>query len=414
MREPPLPIPDDFVWPDYTGGTIANIPATIAALLGAPFTGLPPLYPSLWQPLHGRVKRVILLLVDALGWNLFQQELPRLEWLAGRAVVSGKITSVFPSTTVAALSSLWTGVAPAQHGLVGLRLFFPEYAVLGQLIKFTPNFISVPDGLVQAGVDLASFLAAPGFASQLATAGIPTYSLKGQHFLNSALSQMHNRGVVAQYGIVTMADLLVQLRELLEQTAGAPLYANAYWPAIDTLSHVYGPYHPSVAAELHAVLAQLKTELLDRLSRPAREGTALFIVGDHGQILSPPSQNVRLADHPELQQLLLMRPGGEPRAPYLFARQGGKAELLAALNGRLGEALVAFDAADVLAAGLLGPGPHAPETAARLGDIVATMRQGYLLLSLDEVKKVDEMPGRHGGMTAGEMEVPWLGFYLED
>src|SRR5688500_6133824 len=97
-------LPDEFIRPAYNGRSIANVPATVAALLGAPFGGLPALEDSLWRPLSGDVQRVVVLLVDAFGWNLFQQEESRLAGLVQRAAVRGSLTSIFPSTTVAALS----------------------------------------------------------------------------------------------------------------------------------------------------------------------------------------------------------------------------------------------------------------------------------------------------------------------
>lgn len=407
-----LNITDEFVAPDYSGTTIANIPATIASLLGVEFDGLPPLAKPLWVPLSGHVKRVVLLLLDSFGWSLLQQHETELAWLVRQADVSGKITSVFPSTTVAALSSLWTGYAPGQHGLVGLRLFFPEYAVLGQLIRFTPNFASFPDALIEAGTNPSDFLAVPGFGEQLARSGIQTHAFKGHNIVDSALSQMHDRGVTNEHGFVTSADLFVQLREMLERTAGTPLYAYAYWPAIDTLSHIHGPRHPSVGAELRGVLSQFKVEILEALTPAARRDTAIFITGDHGQILTTPEQFVKLDEDERLKQLLLMHPAGEPRTPLLYAKQGKKRDLLAYLEEHLDHALQAWDSTEVITSGILGPGPISEEVAQRLGDVMATMRDRYILLTSKELSKIAGFKGRHGGMTADEMEVPWLGFHL--
>jgi hypothetical protein len=66
-----------------------------------------------------------------------------------------------------------------------------------------------------------------------------------------------------------------------------------------------------------------------------------------------------------------------------------------------------------LTSGLLGPRPHVPDITRRLGDVLATMRQGYNLLTRQEVEVPRLMKGRHGGMTAAEMEVPWLGINLD-
>lgn len=213
-------------------------------------------------------------------------------------------------------------MAPAQHGFVGFRLFLPEQAVLSQMIHFMPVFARFPDAVVEAGLEPGSFLRAPGVAEQLAAAGVPTYSFKSYTFADSALSQMHGRGVCKTFGIVTAADMFAQLRRLLEETARQPLYAVAYWNAVDSLSHRYGFDHPSVAAELRSSLTLLRDEFWRSLSPDARNGTALFVTGDHGQVPTPYSQALYLADHPELEKMLLMRPAGEPRTLYLYARQG--------------------------------------------------------------------------------------------
>lgn len=406
---------DGFAPPDYSANTIANIPATVAALLGAPFVGLPPLRPALWEPVASGVRRVVLFVVDALGLNLVEQERPFLTPLLRQAAIVDQITSVFPSTTVAALSSLWTGVAPAQHGMVGLNLFFPEYGVVGQTLNFSPAFGKYPDALVDAGLDPAAFLHGPGFAEQLAADGAPTYAFKGYEIVDSVLSRMHGRGVKASYGVVSVADMLVQMRELLERQAGERLFVSGYWPSVDTLSHRHGWRGTAVAAELRAIFHQLQTEFLAQLSPAARRDTLLLVTADHGQVHTPPDQRIYLEDYPDLAQMLLMPPTGEPRVAYLYARQGCVEAVVEWINNRLGAAMQAWRADDALAAGLLGPPPHAPQTRARVGDVVAAMRAGYILLTsrARDAEKADKMVGRHGGMTAAEMQAPWLAFRLD-
>lgn len=406
-------LPDEFVPPDYLSGSIANIPATVASLLQVPFDGLPALREPLWRPFSGRIERVVVLLVDSLGWDFYLRSKPEIDWSSSHLEIETKITSVFPSTTVAALCSLWTGYAPAQHGLVGLRLFFPQEATLASMLRFSPTFASFPNSLIDAGIKPEAFLHVPGFAQSLASYGIKTHSFKGTHIAHSALSRMLDRGVEHIHGIVTATDLFVQLRDLLEETNGQSLYIHAYWSTVDTLCHAYGPQHPSVNAEIKSVFNLLKTEFLDRLSPRARKGTVLFITGDHGHVAAPAEQIINIDEDPTFNEMLLMRPAGEPRTPYLYARQGCQSTLLSYLKEEYPEELVAMPSVQALTNGLLGPKPHAPDIARRLGDVLATMRQNYNLLTGPEIDVPHLMKGRHGGMTAAEMEVPWLGIKLD-
>jgi hypothetical protein len=402
----------DFILPDYHGRSLANVPATLAALLGAPFTGLPPLNEELWRPLGDGVRRVVLLLVDALGWNLYERDRPAFAELLPAPSVSGQITSVFPSTTVAALSSLWTGVAPAGHGMVGLHLFFPEYAVLGQMIGFSPVFGRYPDALFDAGLEPETFLQHPGMAEQLGAAGIPVHSFKGKEIIESGLSKMHDRGAAGQHGAFTLTDMLVELRTLLEGKSSQPLVAMAYWPAIDTLSHFRGWQSAAVAAELRAILTQIQTAFLTPLSRQAREGTVFLLLADHGQIASPPSQHIVIEAHPELHQLLLMQPAGDPRTAYFYARQGQQQALLDYIESHLSHFMTALPAADALTRGLLGPLPHANKTAERIGDVIAIMRYEHMLVPQAHRENLTRFISMHGGLTADEMLIPFLAWRL--
>jgi len=403
-----IPLPDSFVTPDYSGRSLANIPATVASLLDTPFVGLPPLQRELWSPLAGHTRRVIVLLLDSLGWEIYHRERTKLAWLTASAAVTSKITTVFPSTTVAALSSIWTGYSPAQHGLIGLRLFFPDFGLLGQTISFGPTFARFPGSMIAAGLDPRDFLAVPGFAEQLTSNGIASHSFKANTIVHSALSRMHDRGVTQQHSYYSLSDMFVQLRQMLESTAGSRLYAYAYWPAVDTICHFRGPDHPSVGAEVVSSLNLLKSELMDHLSVDARRDTVILITGDHGHVKTPPEMAIPVQDHPVLDEMLLMRPAGEPRTAYLYARQGRQEAIIDYLNDNLSHALVAFSAEQALSTGLFGPNPHAPDISRRTGDVVVAMRDGYTLLSRKEAAETDRFLGLHGGLTAAEMEIPWI------
>lgn len=407
----------EAVWPQYHDNSIANVPATIAALLGAPFSGLPPLVDDLWRPFSEDVQRVVMVILDGMGSNLLETAVstpdPRVTTLLAQTAVRGQITSVFPSTTVAALSSFWTGLAPIQHGLTGLRLFFPEYAAAGQLLNFSPLFGPIPNALVDAGLEPEAFLHGPGFAEQLAAAGIPAYAVKSSHLVNSALSKMHGRGLKADIGIHSFTDMLVQMRQLLVEKAGRPLFISAYWPSIDTLSHAYTWRGPSVAAELGHLFAQIQRELIALLPPAARAGTVLLLVADHGQAVTPPADYASLADHPDLNRMLLMRPVGEPRVAYLYTRRGAHEDAIAYVNECMGSGLTAVATEQAVAAGLFGPPPYAPEVTARMGDVVVITSGGKALLTLRDMEKAHKMQGRHGSLTRAEMMVPWLGFRLD-
>jgi hypothetical protein len=105
-----------------------------------------------------------------------------------------------------------------------------------------------------------------------------------------------------------------------------------------------------------------------------------------------------------------MKPVAEKRLCYLFARQGQVAALRSYVRERLGRAFVVLDSTQALQAGLFGPGQPAPETPARLGDLILVARQDYILYDGEDEP---DILGRHGGLSAEEMLVPYLAVRLD-
>ena len=97
--------------PDYTGG---GLTAVLPALLG--HHDMPAMPTEVAD-----AQSVVLLIVDGLGWNQLQDRAGVAPTLA--AMAGGAITSVAPTTTATALTSIATGCTPGEHGVVGYRTF---------------------------------------------------------------------------------------------------------------------------------------------------------------------------------------------------------------------------------------------------------------------------------------------------
>ncbi|MDZ7734066.1 MAG: alkaline phosphatase family protein [Acidimicrobiia bacterium] len=79
--------------------------------------------------------QVVLLVVDGLGWDQLQDRLDRLPHLG--AMAGSPISTVVPSTTATAMTSLTTGLPPGEHGVIGYRIHV-EDEVLNVLRWSTP------------------------------------------------------------------------------------------------------------------------------------------------------------------------------------------------------------------------------------------------------------------------------------
>src|SRR5512146_243946 len=104
-RIPGLDLGGEFVYPDYAGGSIANLTSTIARFFGAPDLGLPALRPELLGPLAeaAPARKVLLVVVDALPFLMLKRwmEAGGLDaWgLLAETGLLAPLTSVTPCTT---------------------------------------------------------------------------------------------------------------------------------------------------------------------------------------------------------------------------------------------------------------------------------------------------------------------------
>ncbi len=409
-----LPAEENWVVPHYDGLSIANIPPTIAALLGSSMPGAVPSLPEeLVQDWEDGLQRVVLIVLDALGYRLLQGrwaagEGPAFRELAeaGRLV---PLTSVFPSTTDAALISLATGRPPAEHGWLAYELYLRELGMAINAILLCPVQTRRQDLLLEWGLDVSSLIKLPTIAERLAAVGVTTQAVLSGYLMRSGFTRTLYRGVAKLHGHFSASDFWVQLREALVETRGTRALITAYWAGLDTIAHGYSPASPHWEAEFRTVDHLLKHELLDRLPGADRDGTLLLVTADHG-MLHIPREHILTADKdPNLHQHLQVPITGESRAAFVFPRPGRAATIRTYLREAFPGWFQVLDSRDALEAGLMGQ-PVADEAHARAGELLVLPRGDH---ALQRAEPNVTLIGRHGGLTADEMLVPLLGARLE-
>ena len=400
---PGLP-PGKAVIPDYEGYSICAIPALIRSLFGEQTKGADVLVDALDASWAVPVEKVVLLLIDGIGFYHLLDLLERFPDLAlHRLIERGTcipLTSVFPATTATALTTLSTGLTPQEHGMVGYRLYLKEISAITNMVRLSFLGNSKGDSAIEAGIDLRTFLGAPTLYERLRRLGVETHVVLSRHIASSGLSSLLYDGNAQLHPVVTLSDMLVVTRQILRRGT-ARVFISLYWGATDAIAHKYGPWTEEFVAELRAVDAAISRELEGKTEE------MLFIISsDHGFVQMAKPDYRQVSDEPELARDLLLPPVGEPRASYLFVREGRKQAVINAIEDRFGGGLVCLDAGSALDAGLLGQGAIKPEVVDRIGDllVVSTGRAAIH----HPYKDAAMLKGMHGGLTAHEMLVPFI------
>lgn len=412
-RLPGVSLSPDFIHPDYQGGSILNLPSSICQYLGADPLGAAPLRPELAVAASSSVLRVILVLVDALSLARLQRWMtdgtaPVWSRLAEQGRLAA-LTSLVPSTTSAALTSLWTGRSPAEHGIVGYELWLKEYGVVSNMIAQSPmSFGNDAGSLARAGFEPERFLNLPTLGPHLAASGIRSFALQHRSILHSGLSQMYFKDVNL-HGFFTPSELWVNLRHLLESNSRQKQYFWVYTGQIDHFSHYYHPDDERTAAEFSDFSWTFEQQFLEKLSPALRQGTLVLLTADHGMIATEKSANYDLRNHPHLSHMLHILPTGENRLMYLFIRPGQAEQVRTYFEQTWPGQFSFIDPVEAIAKGLFGPGNPHSRLADRLGDLIVAAHNDAYLWWAD---KENPLVGRHGGLSAEEMIVPLLSVML--
>ncbi len=393
--------------PAYGGRSLANLAAGLGRAFGdeaADAGPLPGLAPEV-DPFAGRHPDgpVVVFLVDGLGWTALRESAtrrprgPAARWV-GRARA---LTSVFPTTTTVALTSLSSGAAPGQHGVVGHRVFLPRFDAVVEILRMSPLGVNTPETLVGPDWSPSLISAVPTIFRR----GVSTVAVSRDRYEGSGFTRLLYDGAeFASY--VTASDFALMLTKVLARPS-PPSLVFAYWDALDIAEHVRGPLPELVDLELEGVDTILSFVARNLAPRIARRTTVLM-TGDHGQVpLSPDHQLVADQD-PELLGHLSHPPSGDRRATYFSARPGHLPALREALESRRPPGSHLLEMPVALEGGLYGPPPFHPEIRERVGDLLLLMPSpgGVSYTVPGSRPRGHPMRGAHGGLEAPELLVP--------
>ncbi len=380
--------------PDYDGGGIANLMASLVSGLGGkPNSGLPTASLLASSELAG-YRNVVLLVLDGLGDNYLRSS-PAATWLNGHR--RGRLTSVFPSTTATAITTYLTGEPPSQHGITGWHMYFSELGSVIAVLPCRPRFGGPPLG--ESGVSVTDLLGHVPLYDRLA---VPSQVLSPAYIAHSGFNKAHLGGA----SLHSFADFQALMDQVstLALTPGPRQFIYGYWPKLDGLGHEQGIGSAAVGEHL----LQLDSGLAGLADELAGSGTLLIVTADHGQIDTTDGDRIQLDDHPELAATLALPLCGESRAAYCYVRSGAAKAFERYVTNNLSHALDCYPSADLIAEGWFGPGEPHPRLYERVGDYVLVMKDHYVIKDWLPQERRHTLIGVHGGITDDEMRVPLI------
>ena len=359
------------VLPQYGGGSIADVVESLCDGLRVP---------GAWDILSlGGAPRAVVLLIDGLGDLQLQDHRELAPFLSEHRVRS--VTSVTPSTTPVALTSLGTGVPPGRHGIVGASFLVPQ---TGDLLWPLAWRDRPPVEEIQPEST---------WWQRAERAGVPVAIVGPRAYQGGGLTRAALRG-----GSYVGADGPGERVAAAAAAAGdgerALVYS--YWEHLDRAAHVHGVDSPHYRAELVAA-----DRFAEHLARQLPAGTRLVITADHGLLDCP--------DTIDLEELTALwsgvsRVAGEPRLRHVYTQPGSRTETVDRWRDVLGPAATVVDRGQAVSDGWFGD--VTDDAHERLGDVIVVAEGRHRLALPGQDAGVSSLIGQHGAMSPEEMTVP--------
>jgi len=401
-----------FLKPLYDSYCFARIPQVVEDL----FTPNPPSAASdmLLGPLAGSYDHVILLFIDAFGWRFFQQFQDRYPFLQ-RFVLEGmvtKLTSQFPSTTAAHMTTINTGLSVGQSGVY--EWFYYEPLVDAIIAPLIFAYAGDTDGsLLRAGIDPSAFFPTTNLHQRLQQQGVTSYS------------HLHRSMDPSPYGAVvgagsqsllyaTWDEAFATLVDAITQQQRRS-YHFLYFDRIDSAGHRYGTQTPQFAAQVDVCFTALEQVLHAGLFGKGAN-TLLLLTADHGQTDISPAATIYLnLEFPDLLPWLkrnragqILAPAGSCRDMFLYIQPEHLDEAHAYLQAQLAGRAEVHRVRELIAQGFFGSEPPSSTFLGRVGDLVVLSYSGESVWWFEKGRFEQRYFGHHGGLTPDELEIPFL------
>jgi hypothetical protein len=374
--------------PDYSGGSLVNLIASIVAARGGA-----PLHPALANLPASELsdaRNIVLLIVDGLGDNYLVRRGAGSELARRRR---GSLTSVFPSTTASAITTSYTGRTPLEHGLTGWFTYFGEAGCVSAALPFRSRGDYLP--LARRGVTPEQIYISNGVFEQLP---VQSVVVTCKDIIDSEYNIRHCRG--AQRVAYETLDELVAAIEAAVKSTDARKFVYAYWPVYDMVSHRHG----SESAEAFEQFSKIDAAFGELVARLAGTESLVIATADHGFIDVAPEESLELP--PGLASQLRFPLCGERRVAYCHVHDPYPFIRLA--TEWLGERAEVLPSKALVDQGWFGPGAPHPRFAERIGDVALVMRGRYAVKDWTPGESRHLHIGNHGGTSEDEMLIPLI------
>ncbi len=351
--------------------SILNVSATFQNFLG----GQNDIYKlkEIEKVLNKNYKNVVYICFDGLGMFPLKQNLNKNTIL--RKSIVKTITSVFPSTTTNATTTLCSATYPSNHGLLGWSLYFEE---INKCVDIYLNKDSYTGDSIESS-DVNNYLKFKNY-----------FDIENSKYKISTVFPPYVKGDKNNYIYNNIDELFKNIKTICNNNTNNFIYAYCCEP--DSTMHSYG-----VTSKEANILINLINNYVQDLADSLSD-TVIIITPDHGQ--TDIKEYIKLYEDKELLDSLKTPLYLEARAVAFQVKDESK--FLKAIKKYKKDAKL-FKVSSLIKKNFFGP---ESEKLKMLGDYILVMKNNYKQFVLGKNKTL--FKGHHTALTRREMILPLI------
>ena len=321
-------------------------------------------------------KNIVTILCDGMGSNIMDRMLDKDSFLIKNRIKA--ITTVFPATTVAATTSMMTGLNPVETGMLGWDMYYKDLdktiTVFMNSEKTDKTYTPLPEAV--------------------------EYNKK--HMIRKTIGkEINEQGKYKGYTLFpfgdkcyeNLDDMFTRIENLCNEDGKKYIYAYDTDP--DSTMHELGcdtKEVKDIIIDLNKRIEELSNKLTD---------TIIIVVADHGH---HNVNNLFIKDYKDIEECLLRNTSLEPRAVNFFIKEEKKDEFINLFNKYFGNDFDIYSMEEIIDSKLFGDGVENEIFRDALGDFLAIGKTDKTLL----YEGSDILKSQHAGYTDDEILVPLI------
>ena len=320
-------------------------------------------------------RNVVVYLIDAMGSEILNKHKNESKFLRKNKLRD--ITTVFPSTTVAATTTATSGLPPIASAWIGWNQYIKE---VDKNIVFFLNQDYYDENIK--------------FDYNISQKYVKYTNIYDR--IKSVNDNVNTFEIFPEFRIKEHKTIKDQVESVIKATRNSGKnYIYAYWDKLDTYLHEYGTLDLKVKNHIKEI-----EDGLEYLANNIDHDTLVIVTADHGQV---DIEGINLWEYEDIMGKLRHLPSVESRATSFYVKDGEEESFVERFNYHFRDKYILYKSEDLIEMKLFGPGEINPKTKSFLGDYfaIAIDKYSFRFQNAGHVHKAT-----HAGLLRDEMMIP--------